>query len=65
MYGFDNVDLSDHEFAKWLRDHDAVNNYRRSGKSVSWRRKEDDKVVAVAIYDNSACQRSIWLAKDI
>ena len=57
--------ISDHDFAAWLRDKDAVNNYSHIGRFTMWRRQEDGKVVALAKYDNTASGRRTWLRNGI
>ena len=46
----------DHVFAKWLREHDAINNWVKESDSINvWFRdgpRIDENIVAKAYYDN-------------
>ena len=52
--------MTDHQLAKFLRDNDAIDNYKWCGDSVAWRDSNGD-TVAMCIYDNGDCTKQTWL----
>ena len=53
------LNLTDHEFAAWLRERNAVDTFTSEGGSVMWR-DNSGKAVAFAIYDNAKCTRKTY-----
>ena len=56
------VEMSDHEFGAWLRKNQAIDNFHHSGTSVIWFNPQK-VIVALALFDNEACTRKIFLPK--
>jgi len=55
--GFVQSNMTDHEFAAFVRKHDAT--YRQHLIGTVWEAK--GRAVAVVTYDNAACTRNIWV----
>ena len=63
LHGFTKSVMTDHEFAAWLRKHNAVDTYEHYLNSARWF-DGNRKIIAVALYDNSATKRTIYLGAD-
>ena len=63
-HGYTQREMSDHEFAAFLREHDAIDNVEKHGKANFWRATSDAPPVAVAFYTPPA-ERDIWLRNDL
>lgn len=55
--GFVLSDMTDHEFAAYIRSRNATHMQYLIG--TVWSNK--DETVAVVVYDNTTCTRSIWI----
>ena len=51
---------NDHGFAAHLRSRNAIDNRHETSGSVEWY-TPTGRIVAVAIYDNTACTYNVWL----
>lgn len=60
------VDWTDHEFSDWFRTHGGANrNYAVvRGHAVEFR-DGDGRVLAVIVYDNDACERTIYVSEGL
>jgi hypothetical protein len=56
MFGFGKVNLTDHQFAHYVKGLD----YKHNGKSTSWINKEG-VTMALVFYDNARLTRDIWI----
>jgi hypothetical protein len=54
--------FNDHEFVRYLRKQGAVYNYEHKGTSCTWRNPQD-KIVALAFYDNASSSREIFIPR--
>lgn len=54
------IEMTDQQFAKWLRKRKALDNYHHVGHGVMWANPSGD-TVALAIFDNRACTRKIFI----
>lgn len=52
------ANITDHQFASYLRDNNAIDNFESIGRETFWY-DEEGKMVAKAIYDNSNATREI------
>jgi len=60
FYGWRKVEMTDHEFAAYLRKLKAVDKYLSRGNIVEWS-TPGGVCVAVAVFDNANCERDIYL----
>jgi len=60
---FTKAQLTDHEFAAWLRERGALADCRKSGRSNAWF-NADGACVALALYDGAASTFEIHLRTD-
>jgi hypothetical protein len=63
LLGFKRANMTDHEFAAFLRKHDAVERFSHVANSVTWR-DAANRAVAVAFYDNAASTHAIWVSEE-
>ena len=64
-FGFTKVTITEHDFAKFLRRHKAIDNVQTVGKSNVWI-GPDGRTVALCIYDGvGGMVVSYWVRDDI
>lgn len=59
------VELSDHDFAAWLRKQGPDWSYQGFDKPPGTYYYVNGKTVAVVFYNNQACTRKIYIHKDL
>ena len=69
-YKYIRARFTDHEFAAWLRKHNAVDNYKslyEDGSLVQWFDNPEciGDPVATCIYDNAECTKDISIRRDL
>jgi len=52
--------INDHQLAKLLRENGAIDNFTHAGNTCRWFDK-NERLVAIAFYDNSKCIRQVFL----
>lgn len=59
------VEMTDHNFAAWLRKQDPEWTYQSFNKPPGTYYRAHGKTVAVVFYNNQACTRRIYVRKDL
>lgn len=65
IHGFTKVDMREHDLARWLRKHKAIDNYQTGPANGNTWYGPDGKAVAVCLYDNTNSTNSTWLRNDL
>jgi hypothetical protein len=65
MAKFEETVMSDHEFAKWLKDRGWTGKYHHVSTATYYHNKVEGVFLAMTISDNSACTRRIFLNTEI
>lgn len=64
MKGFKLVQTNEHEFARFLRKHKAINGWRSLGHTNYWY-GPDGRDVAACTYTPGTLENSYWIRKDL
>lgn len=63
-HGFKQVQTNEHEFARFLRRHKAIDNCQAMATSNTWY-GPDGRAVAVCLYDNAASTNTYHIREDL